>query len=225
MKLGLLRTFATTVQPTVQALRNVIEMASFLEITKTLRKVDLCKPEYNGLLHFAVGCGRLDATSFILDSGVDVDQRHTEMEDATKSPGMGPTPSFIAAMASQPHILELLLKRGGNPDLACTLLPADIYHTNITPLHEAAVVGDTEVGKVLFKHGAKPNPQTQAGEVPLLHACWKGHAYMMDLLLDHGADPTIPSTDGKNHTALTFIKENRLLEYRYKTRVLEKDYE
>src|SRR5947209_16034343 len=49
----------------------------------------------------------------------------------------------------------------------------------------------------LLAHGADPNFLARWGERPLHHALSRGNPLgYFELLLDHGADPTLPSRDG-----------------------------
>ena len=45
--------------------------------------------------------------------------------------------------------------------------------------------------------GANPNVRQQGGYTPLHGAAHNGDAELVQLLLDHGADPAAPNDDGK----------------------------
>jgi ankyrin repeat protein len=69
-----------------------------------------------------------------------------------------------------------------------------------TPLHSAANCGDLEMVQILLDYGVDINAQNGFGSTPLDFA-FIGTSRLNDprfirLLLDHGADPNIPSKDG-----------------------------
>lgn len=62
-----------------------------------------------------------------------------------------------------------------------------------TPLHHAAEQGHCEVARWLLAHGADVNAHDEKtiGETALCLAMQKSSAEMVELLLEHGADPDI----------------------------------
>jgi len=61
-------------------------------------------------------------------------------------------------------------------------------NNNFTPLHAAAMSGQSEVCRVLLEMGALPNVQTAPqGYVPLHSAAWAGHTDAIEVLLRAGA--------------------------------------
>jgi hypothetical protein len=65
-----------------------------------------------------------------------------------------------------------------------------------TPLHMAADRGQTEVAKVLIKHGAEINARTDAGETPLHWAAFDRRINAVTLLLAEGAEINPRDKDG-----------------------------
>ncbi len=60
-----------------------------------------------------------------------------------------------------------------------------------TPLMATAVFDRPWIAEVLLATGAAVNQRNELGNTALHVAYYKGHINMQDLLLDHGADPTI----------------------------------
>lgn len=62
-------------------------------------------------------------------------------------------------------------------------------------LVEICLHGKYKDAKYLLKHGADPNFETvdqfEDHQTPLGNAVWRGHKKLIQLLLDHGADPDI----------------------------------
>jgi ankyrin repeat protein len=126
----------------------------------------------------AIGFGNLELVEFLLQHGADpnvpVDDVYTCLLLAVESDD-----SASAA------IVEQLIKAG-----------ADIRKTGTngwTPLHMAANCGHIEKAKILIQAGAEVNRQTDidGGNTALMEAARSGNAEMVQLLLDHGADPSV----------------------------------
>ncbi len=73
-----------------------------------------------------------------------------------------------------------------------------------TALHEAAKFDRLDVATLLLAHNADPNVDSNVSARPLRLAAQKGHAEMVQLLVDNGADPLEVSMNG--NTAKTDAK-------------------
>lgn len=62
-------------------------------------------------------------------------------------------------------------------------------------LLSAAIEGDLKAVKELLSHGAGPNFQNDSGDTALILASFNNYPALAELLLSHGADPTL-----KDHT-------------------------
>jgi ankyrin repeat protein len=123
--------------------------------------------------------------------------------------GDGFTPLGLAAFFKRPDAVRVLLEHGADP------APASRNQGAFTPLH-SAVANDAgpsvlAIVRALLDAGAPVNARSGSGGTPLHTAAFTGDAEVVELLLARGADPRIPSNDGKTpidlardrgHTAL-----------------------
>ncbi|MFM1801716.1 MAG: Glucans biosynthesis protein [Planctomycetota bacterium] len=70
----------------------------------------------------------------------------------------------------------------------------------LTPLHWAALTGNTEAARELIDRGADVSIRTRDGYTPVHHAAFLGHPEVLRLLIDRGSDPAALSP--KQETAL-----------------------
>ena len=115
--------------------------------------------------------GNTSVVSFLIDSGASLELADSE----------GRTPMYVASMYGHVGVVSLLADRGADLD-AKTLEGG-------TPLLVATERELLDVVKALIDKGAKVNyrPNNNA-EIPLLVACLKMHAGIVELLLKSGAD-------------------------------------
>ncbi|KAI6509429.1 hypothetical protein MCOR10_010667 [Pyricularia oryzae] len=71
----------------------------------------------------------------------------------------------------------------------------DIYGNS--PLHWAAVLGDTAAARTLLRHGSKQDIRSRNGNSPLLEACSWCDLKMATVLIDAGADVKITNSIGQ----------------------------
>ena len=110
-------------------------------------------------------------------------------------------------------IIELLIGRGAPVDLftACVLgrmdevtaaLEADPSRVNARGVHDlpalyfAAIGGDLEIARRLLEGGGDVNAKAESA-APIHGAVMGGSAAMVRLLLEHGADPSLPDYKGR----------------------------
>jgi len=122
------------------------------------------------ILSFAAGKGKPDAVDFLLKSGAD--------------PNFGDYPPLSeAATHGHTQIVERLLA-----DASVKVNARNI--DNFCALHSAAAHGQYGSALALLNAGANPNALADRGGItPLQMSAYKGHARIVQLLLDRGADP------------------------------------
>jgi hypothetical protein len=77
--------------------------------------------------------------------------------------------------------------------LACTCQLDATDHEGNSALSEAACGGHAAVCSLLLRHGASVNLRSEMGRTPLWRAAFMDRYECASLLLEHGADPRIPS--------------------------------
>lgn len=131
-------------------------------------------------LVMAVNASNLTGARGLLDRGADPNARSF---DGNEVPVL-----MIAAMRSNPELVELLLDRGAKVDASA--------REGDTALIEAAGTGNVPVIELLLKHGANVNAVDDAGVTPLLNTASRCRPEALRLLLRHGADPSVSSKQG-----------------------------
>ncbi|RFU23992.1 hypothetical protein B7463_g12349, partial [Scytalidium lignicola] len=137
-------------------------------------------------LFWAVEGGSLRVVSRLLDAGADP---NAPWRTSIRSQA---TILAEACMRENTLVIEALLKAG-----------ADIHQysgfreNNEPPIHTAARCGNVDVIRVLIKHGANVNEQSQGGWTAL-HKAARGsrHDILRVLLLESKADPSLPLENG-----------------------------
>lgn len=150
-------------------------------------------------LFFAIKSGVPAATRTLLAAGADPKHRGPESTSAAQLAAYQDNYAALAMLA-EPGVDVTERDRNGNQ-----------------LLHEAAAGGDTAVAEILLAKGADPNGLTGPSRItwvteanfgvppppvpptpPLLSAAANGHAAVMKLLVEAGADPAFVARDGTN---------------------------
>ena len=113
----------------------------------------------------------------------------------------GFTPLGLASFFGQPEVVDLLLARGANVNLASQ------NAMRVAPLHSAVAQRRLDIARRLIAHGADVNAVQADDFTPLHGAAQNGQAEMVALLLQHGADANARQGDGQ--TALTLARVAR----------------
>ncbi|RVD90439.1 uncharacterized protein DFL_001404 [Arthrobotrys flagrans] len=126
--------------------------------------------EYGNALTAAAFDGTLEIVRMLLDHGADVNS---------------PDGWALQTAAEQGHldVVELLVERGANVN-AC--LDEDKFDLG-TALQAACEAGQDEIVAFLLKHGADPNIGAGPETCPIIAACRRGEAYILELLINAGA--------------------------------------
>ncbi|KAF3932754.1 Ankyrin-1 [Dactylella cylindrospora] len=126
-----------------------------------------------------------------------------ERIDPNAQTGDHETPLFLAAQGGHGQIVKFLLNFGADPN---------IRNGYKSPLRYAIVSGQATIAKILLQKGAEMNFfDYWSKKLPLAFALDNSDAEMVQLLIDHGADPNkCKSKFGKDMTALEYgIHERR----------------
>ena len=162
-------------------------------------------------LLFAVRDGNAAMMRLLLDRGADLD----------RSSGNHTSPLLIALLNGQIRIATELLERGANPNAAddyhrAALFAAiDLRNFNRERYTDIGNDGGDALDliKALLKKGSDPNTRTDTvpvhglmqfdaswvnfdGQTPFVRAALSGDIQVMRLLLENGADPNVPTTQG-----------------------------
>jgi ankyrin repeat protein len=148
----------------------------------------------------------LKTVQLLIDAGADVNHHDYRWE----------TPLRIAVVNNNIATVRLLLKAGANVDIKNPNQPEEhIYNFAEDPILFVAASGypriSIQITEMLLKAGADPNYRnfrhydaafdsvgiTGDGYTPLTFAARWGHLPIVKLLLEYGADPCIPRTDGR----------------------------
>jgi ankyrin repeat protein len=130
---------------------------------------------------------------------------------------LGDRARVAQCLASQPDALNGAAPDGfsalgfsaffGHVELLSDLLArgADVHASSrnamkVQPLHSAGAQSDpnkaTELARRLLAAGANPNARQEGGYVPLHEGALNGNLALVELLLTHGADPTLANDQG-----------------------------
>src|SRR5688500_10322931 len=164
-------------------------------------------PEGTSLLCLAVYYGQREIAEAIADAkgAIDVFEaaalgrtaRLRELIEADRSQiravaADGFYPLGLAAYFKHPDAVRLLL------DLGADVHQAASNPAKVTALHAAVSSNQKQIVGWLLEAGADPNARQQIDYTPLMGAAANARVDILDMLLAHGADPKLKTTDGKN---------------------------
>ena len=150
------------------------------------------------LLFDAARMGRDEMIPALLQAGVDI-----EVTDAK-----GYTPLVIASYNGQPGATAALLAAGAQVDGA-----ADARGN--TALMGVCFKGYVEIAQILIDAGADVNRRNGVGQTALMMAALVNKTAIIDLLLEHGADPAIVDAAGNSVQSLALSQDNTDLAMRF----------
>jgi uncharacterized protein len=169
-------------------------------------------------LHFAAREGDIECARVMLDAGVDVNQVDAD----------GTSVLVISLINKHYSFAKFLLDRGADPNLVDARGRGALYaaidmrnedYSAMPARPEDDALPSLDLIQALVEHGANVNAKLTrnlpgrsgmdsgdvalgAGTTPLMRAARAGDAPVMRILLGHGADPALKTTDG--NTALLF---------------------
>lgn len=166
------------------------------EILKQLVMQGVDPTRYKGLMELAVYHNSIEAVEFLLDAGVNPNDKHHDTY----------TPITTAIRDNHPETLALLLSRGADPNLKGQEVPLAMAVRRPHILRQL-VEGGAEISKYkglvelavyhnsvesvnfLLDAGVDPNEKHHDTYSPLTTAIRDNHSELVDLLLSRGADP------------------------------------
>lgn len=122
------------------------------------------------------------------------------------------TPLMYLAIVGDAKRVEALINKG-----------AQVNRLGWTPLHYAASKQQIEVAQLLLRKGALANAPAPDGTTPLMMAARSGSSKMVNLLLEHGADPTTLSLN--KLSAADWAENNKQTRLAEQLRQIAIDYE
>ncbi|MFA6271457.1 MAG: ankyrin repeat domain-containing protein [Candidatus Paceibacterota bacterium] len=112
---------------------------------------------------------------------------------------LGLTPLMWACRNRHTSIVEFLLSHGaGVNDRNSTENNGDGGNTALWFTAQGAFPGTVPIARLLFEHNAEVNARCEHGTTAFFMAVTWVHMELVQLLLKHGADPSIPNSDGRS---------------------------
>ena len=185
-------------------------------------------------LHYALGCGNVEAAQLLLESGADIEARNNQ----------GKTPLYMEMHvmwtnleARARDVTQLLLERGANVNAQDNdgdtplLTAAEAYSVDISstllehgaepnmknkdgksPLHQLSTCASLtynnsnccSLARLLLRHGANVNERDKDQTTPLHLAMTAGSYDLAKVLLEHDAEPSMANKDGDTPLHLVF---------------------
>ncbi|NWW67695.1 TRPA1 protein, partial [Ifrita kowaldi] len=154
-------------------------LRSFIKKNRSgLTKVD----ELNATpLHHAAEGGQIELMQLIIDD--------SSCEVLNVMDSSGNTPLHWATKKNQIESVRLLLSRGANPNI--------LNSNMMAPLHMAVQSLHNEIVKILVQHSSTDvNLEGEAGNTPIIVACYKDNPEALTLLIENGGKICKPNKTG-----------------------------
>ena len=160
---------------------------------------------------FAIREGRSDVVYTLLEAGVDINQ---PAEPKSGRLPRGSTPLTLAIENGHFELAASLLELGANPnDMNTGYTPLHILawvrkpdggdgRDDLPPPDGSGKISSLQLARILVEKGADINARTKSGKphwgggTPFYLASWKADVPYMKTLIELGADPKIPASDG-----------------------------
>lgn len=124
------------------------------------------------LLHKAVACKQAAVIEYLIDKGIDFNQKDN----------IGRTPLFIALEIRDEKLIDLLKQKNAQVDFNIT------YDDGLSPLDKAMLFGGLDDVKFMVEQGANINSINGRGATPLAIALRDGFDDVANYLISKGAD-------------------------------------
>ena len=116
----------------------------------------------------------------------------------------GLTPTHLAARMNSYHVLDFFISNCRSHGYSIETILGFLDEENSTPLHAAVDRGNTEVVKVLLKHGASPVTNSCSAIPPLHLACSQGRVEIVQIMVEFVGKEIIHKTDENGKTPLHY---------------------
>jgi ankyrin repeat protein len=146
-------------------------------------------------LLFAAQKGSRDTIRVLLNAGVGINE----------PAGNGNTALLVATTLGHTAFAQFLLDLGADPNAGGGFTPLHaVAHREESDISDDAGPEKLDFAKLLLSRGANPNARAKRaprgvgtiGATPFFLAAWAGDVGLMRLLVEHGADPLIPTEQG-----------------------------
>ena len=139
----------------------------------------------------AAGKGHTEVVKFLLENGVNVNEKLRFGTNALDQ----------ASFWGHVSTVELLLAKGADVNIRKD------ESNGYTPLLSAVDNGHISIAKILLERGAQVNARDSRGSTALHSAALQKNDALIQLLLKHGADPSIKNAGGYSYTDLLNFKQ------------------
>ena len=133
-------------------------------------------------MHAAARFGHLECVKLLLEAGADTRAKENSLENASRNQATSIPPLARASKYGHLEVVRVLLAARGDPA------------SGIKALDEAVAHGQVEVARLLLEAGV---PTAGQSSTPLMKAAELGHAQLVQLLLEFGAERDQISQGGK----------------------------
>uniref|UniRef100_A0A7M4FKT5 Transient receptor potential cation channel subfamily A member 1 n=1 Tax=Crocodylus porosus TaxID=8502 RepID=A0A7M4FKT5_CROPO len=134
-------------------------------------------------LHYAAESGQIELMQMIIDDS----SYEGNLLNATDSAGN--TPLHWATKKNQIESVKLLLSKGANPNI--------LNSNMMAPLHMSVQSLQNEIVKILVQHSSTDvNLEGEAGNTPIIVACYKNNPEALTLLIENGGKICKPNKTG-----------------------------
>ena len=136
-------------------------------------------------------------------------------------------PLIHASQEGQIHAVRFLIESGADVNVEERLFDTGHGLLSYTALSQAVAAGHRGIAELLLNAGAKSDVKVDAGSPLLCVAANRGYSSMIDLLLQHGADPMQADNNGflPIHRAVGSLPAVKLLLPKYEINVRTKSGE
>ena len=117
----------------------------------------------------------------------------------------GFTALHLACFFNQPPVVALLLQAGADVNVVAE------NPSKVQPLHSAIACQSVEIVKHLLAAGAQVNAAQHGGWTALQAAAKHGNRHLVEILLQHGADPRQQADDGQTAISMAVDDSIRVL--------------